>query len=146
MASTLSLQATSYSPTGFLKQSVFADGNGTGDSTCTSLAYVAGYAANVCFQTDNYAFTFRLSSGECTYLPSLFSRPFFILYSACSLYQQPTALMVLFSISMTASATSIWAPVPLNTSRTHALNLPLLTASSLVHMRNSSAPPLLLLS
>ena len=66
-ASALSLQATSYSPTGFLEQSVFSKTDGTADTTCSSLTYVSGYAANVCFQTDNYAFIFKLTTGASTH-------------------------------------------------------------------------------
>eukprot|EP01032_Pedospumella_encystans_P012482 gene12482-14442_t len=68
LSSAFSLQATSYSPTGFLKQSVYSKTDGTADTTCSSLTYVSGYAANVCFQTNNYAFMFKLTSGasDCT--------------------------------------------------------------------------------
>eukprot|EP00598_Pedospumella_elongata_P010610 CAMPEP_0185014970 /NCGR_PEP_ID=MMETSP1098-20130426/99589_1 /TAXON_ID=89044 /ORGANISM="Spumella elongata, Strain CCAP 955/1" /LENGTH=587 /DNA_ID=CAMNT_0027544079 /DNA_START=92 /DNA_END=1856 /DNA_ORIENTATION=- len=63
LTSAFSLQATSYSPTGFLKQSVYSKTDGTADTTCSSLTYISGYAANVCFQTNNYAFMFKLTSG-----------------------------------------------------------------------------------
>ena len=63
LAKAKSLQATSYSTTGFVKQSVFTYPNLTADTTCSSVSYVTGYAANVCFQSANYAFQFKLAAG-----------------------------------------------------------------------------------
>lgn len=68
MAKAKSLQATTYSTTGFLKQSVFTFPNLTADSSCSSVSYVTGYAVNVCFQSVDYAFMFKLTAGASKHL------------------------------------------------------------------------------
>lgn len=60
------VQTSTFSPTGFLQQSVYSNADGTEDTSCSNVTYTAGYAANSCFTTKKFAFIIRLGDNTGT--------------------------------------------------------------------------------